>query len=379
MTKTSRLLSKLLLAALLAMGVTGVIVPQPAWALKGNGVTVCIDPGHQEQADSAMEPAAPGSKVLKPKVTAGAAGTVTGTPEYELNLAVSLLLRERLEERGYSVVMTRENHRVRLSNKERAEIANRAEADLFVRVHADSSASASVRGVTLLHPSADAVDGRLYSASLRAAELVLDSVIARTGAVNRGLSPRSDLAGFNWAQVPSLLIEMGFLSHPEEDRLMATEEYRALLAEGLFEGIDRYFAELEGAPASEPWEGHLLLLREAPLYVRQGYVFRPAGLTLTPQLVRASERSGGWYLVETWQGAMWVNGKGWPDNPSIPSETESVYRLAETTVLYSEPEEGGRGPIGWLEPQPVRVRYEWKGWRCIETWLGDAWIPPGTG
>jgi N-acetylmuramoyl-L-alanine amidase len=367
-----RMLPKLLLAAII--GWIAISVPQAAMAEAGNGVTVCIDPGHQKHADNGLEPVGPDAKEQKPRVTAGATGAVTGITEYELNLAVSILLKELLKARGYEVVMTRETHEVRMSNKERAETANRSEADLFVRIHADSSSSASVQGVTVLHPSASATAGGLYESSVRASGLVLDSVISRTGAVSRGLSERSDLAGFNWAKVPSLLIEMGFMSNPEEDRLMATGEYRMLLAEGIFEGIDQYFAEQVDKLHPVDWNGSLLLMREAPLYARQGQVFKPAGVSLSPQLLQAGKRNGGWFMVETWMGPLWLDGDGVLADAGVPAEP--IQLLTEESVFYRMPDGGESIPVGTLAPQTVRVRYEWKDWRCIETWLGEAWIPP---
>jgi len=58
--------------------------------------------------------------------------------------------------------------------------------------------------------------------------------------VNRGAIQRSDLSGFNWAKVPSVLVEAGFLSNPAEDRLLATTAYQDKVAEGMAQGVKAY-------------------------------------------------------------------------------------------------------------------------------------------
>ncbi len=111
-----------------------------------NSLTVAIDPGHQRKGNSTKEPIGLGSSESKAKVASGTSGKWSGLAEYELTLDVSLLLRDELESRGYTVVMTRETHDVDISNKERTEIASDAGADIFVRIHANGSDDASTNG-----------------------------------------------------------------------------------------------------------------------------------------------------------------------------------------------------------------------------------------
>ncbi len=80
--------------------------------------------------------------------------------------------------------------------------------------------------------------------SQAAGECVLNAALAATGAKNNGIVQRSDLTGFNFAEVPTILIEMGFLSNPDEDARMETEEYRDKLAQGICNGIIDYFASV---------------------------------------------------------------------------------------------------------------------------------------
>ena len=109
-----------------------------------NKKTIVIDPGHQTKGDSSKEPIGPGATETKAKVTTGATGVYTKQKESELVLKVSLLLEKALKNEGYNVIMTRTTNNVNISNKERAMIANDAEADAFLRIHADSYSDSSV-------------------------------------------------------------------------------------------------------------------------------------------------------------------------------------------------------------------------------------------
>ncbi len=119
---------------------------------KRSAYVVVIDPGHQARSNSAPEPIGPGAKEVKPKVTGGATGVKTRIPEYEIVLQISMNLKKRLEAQGVKVVMTRSTNDVNLPNSERADTANRAKADLFVRVHADGSPESKTAGMSTLYP-----------------------------------------------------------------------------------------------------------------------------------------------------------------------------------------------------------------------------------
>ena len=106
--------------------------------------TIVIDPGHQAKGDSSKEPIGPGATETKAKVTTGATGISTKQKESELVLEVALLLEKALNQEGYNVIMTRTTNNVNISNQERATIANNANADAFIRIHADSYDNSSV-------------------------------------------------------------------------------------------------------------------------------------------------------------------------------------------------------------------------------------------
>jgi N-acetylmuramoyl-L-alanine amidase len=199
---------------------------------------VVIDPGHQAKGDSSLEPIGPGSSEQKAKVSSGSAGVVTGTPESELVLTVSLKLRDALVAHGIEVVMIRTTQDVNISNIERTQMANEAGADLFVRIHADGAEVASVRGIHTLYPaSIEGWTDDIAAVSKKAAALCQKELVAATGANDRGIDARSDMTGFNWSDVPVIIPEIGFMTNEFEDRLLATAAYQDKIVKGLTKAI----------------------------------------------------------------------------------------------------------------------------------------------
>lgn len=209
----------------------------------GEGKMVAIDAGHQAQGDSNQEPIGPGASQTKARVASGTSGCVSGVPEYELNLTVALKLRDELERRGYSTYMIREDNEVNVSNAERAQLASQSGADILVRIHANGSENSSVAGALTMAPSTSNpyVDGQTVQECQRLSQLVIDSFCAVTGAQNQGVYQTDEMSGLNWCAIPATLVEMGYMTNPEEDARMQTEEYQALMVQGIADGIDSYF------------------------------------------------------------------------------------------------------------------------------------------
>jgi N-acetylmuramoyl-L-alanine amidase len=215
---------------------------------------VVLDAGHDLRANLRTEPIGPGSATRKILDGGGTTGVVTGIREADLNLAVALRTRALLARAGIRVVMTRTTTSGRsMGNIARARIANRARAALFLRVHADGSTDPGAAGTHTLYPAFHAGwTDDVYASSRRAARLVQDELVRALRFPDRGLQERSDYTGFNWANVPVILVELGFMTNPTEDRLLATEAYRARVALGLCRGTLRFLGRDPGACASGP-------------------------------------------------------------------------------------------------------------------------------
>src|SRR5699024_5349617 len=207
------------------------------------GRMVAIDAGHQSQGNPEQEPIGPGASETKAKVSSGTYGPASGLNEYELNLQVALKLRDELQARGYQVCMIRETNEVDISNRERAETAAAAGADILVRIHANGSEDPSVSGALTMAPSGEnPYVGSLAPACQELSRDILDAFCAATGASSQGVYITDTMSGINWSTIPVTIVEMGYMTNAREDLNMASGEYQQLMAQGIANGIDAYFA-----------------------------------------------------------------------------------------------------------------------------------------
>lgn len=204
---------------------------------------IALDPGHQTYADLSLERIGPGSSVKKEKMTGGASGVASGVPEYKLTMTVCNKMKKELLKRGYEVYMTRTKNNVKKSCVERAKAVNKSGSDICIRIHADSFSASSARGASALYPTTSNpyLSDALCKKSKKLSDKVLNAMCKKAGCYKRGLSGRDDLSGTNWSKVPVTLIEMGFLSNPEEDLAMQKASYQTKLVKGMCNGIDAYF------------------------------------------------------------------------------------------------------------------------------------------
>lgn len=208
-------------------------------------IVICIDAGHQQSAIWDTEPNGPGSDVMKAKLSSGTQGVATNIPEYQLNLEVSLLLEAELISRGYQVVMIRRTNDCPLSNAERAQIANNSGADIFIRIHANGADTASVNGMLCCAPTKNNpfLAEQVIIESIRLSDIMTKTFCAATGANNQGIYSVDTMTGINWCQIPVTIVEMGYMSNPDEDRAMASPDYRQKMVTGIANGIDAYFTD----------------------------------------------------------------------------------------------------------------------------------------
>ncbi len=205
---------------------------------------ICLDPGHQLNADQAEEELGPGSDTKVPKmVSNGAKSAFNGEEEYEWNMYTSDLIKDELRRRGYTVVMTRENNETNISNKERALLANENKADILVGIQVDAYGDESVKGVYAQVPSAinPFVSG-LSEQSEKLANAIQTAVVNATEAKSRNLQYGDKLAIVNWAKMPVCIMQLGYMSNPEEAEKLANEDYRRKIVNAVCDGIDAYFA-----------------------------------------------------------------------------------------------------------------------------------------
>ena len=198
---------------------------------------ICLDPGHgtPPAVGRQTEPIGPGSSVRKVKDAGGAPG------EPPVALAIARKTRTLLVRRGYRVAMTRTGPTFKYGtggNVARAQFCNRRRAKLMLRIHADGSTSSSSHGLSTLYPAFHrGWTDDIYGQSLRAARLVQRATLSVTRARDLGLVRRSDLTGFNWADVPAILVETGFMTNPTERRLLQSNGYQWKVARGLTAGV----------------------------------------------------------------------------------------------------------------------------------------------
>ena len=108
----------------------------------------------------------------------------------------------------------------------------------MLRIHADGSTNPSRRGVSTLAPAfRRGWTSDVYAPSLRAAQAIQRGLVSATGARDLGIVERSDLTGFNWANVPVVLAETGFMTNPTEGRLLRSSAYQWRVARGLAAGV----------------------------------------------------------------------------------------------------------------------------------------------
>ncbi|MDW7676418.1 MAG: N-acetylmuramoyl-L-alanine amidase [Bacillota bacterium] len=183
---------------------------------------IVIDPGHGGSDPGAISPS------LKMN-------------EKEVNLEVALEARRLLEAAGFRVYMTRSDDSY-VSLQDRAAVANQLRADLFISIHANAAPRSDLKGVeTLYYPSEkNSFD---FRENKFLAEIFQDEMVRVLGAASHRINAREKLVVLRETNMPAIITEIGFMSNSEEERLIASSDYRRRAAEGVRNAVIRYFEQ----------------------------------------------------------------------------------------------------------------------------------------
>lgn len=218
-----------------------VITDRPDTVKKKKKKTIFIAAGHQERGISSRERLAPGSSATKAKLTSGTSGVRTGIPEYKTNLAIAKETRKALRKAGYKVIMLRTTNKYPLSNQQRTRKANRSGADLHICIHCNAAGSGAQGSLVCVPASSRYVGNTIYRKSCKLGADLLSSVAKATGKRSHGTIRSNYYTTINWAKIPTVILECGFLSNPTEDRQLNSSRYQKKIAQGIVKGVNRYY------------------------------------------------------------------------------------------------------------------------------------------
>ena len=210
---------------------------------KLSGFKVLLDAGHGCSGNY-VEPKYKGasdSEVTYENSSTGATGVVTKKHEGDLTLEIALKLQKKLQNLGADVIMIRTKKTTPMSLVQRAEYGNKHKVDLAFRIHADGLDNQSVNGASTLYPSAEHINNKIAEKSKNIASIIQREYIKSTGLADRGTVERNDLVGFNFTTVPCILLELGFMTNPEEDRKMSDKKFQEKMVDGITNGMIAYY------------------------------------------------------------------------------------------------------------------------------------------
>lgn len=160
--------------------------------------------------------------------------TFAGVLEKDINREIADKVADKLQERGYRVVLARKEDEL-VDKTDRIEKANRQNARLYVSIHQNSYEDNSVSGIETWYDNNDGTGN-----GKRLAALIQQETVKASGAVDRGLASDPEMCVTSKGRMPSCLIETGFLSNQTERNKLGSEEYQDQIAEGIVNGIELY-------------------------------------------------------------------------------------------------------------------------------------------
>ena len=213
-----------------------------------------------------------------------------GVIEKDINLTIARLVRDKLKELGYQVVMSRSVDRY-VAKEDRVRKANEIQADIYVSIHQNSSDQRSVNGMEVWYDGTDA-----QRDSRRLALLVSQQTARSTKAVERMVRGDADFHVTGSTQMPACLIETGFLSNREERTKLASADYQEQIASGIVQGIEYYFhpktmyLTFDDGPSEENTERVLDILKKRN--IKATFFLVGENVERHPEIVRRIVREG---------------------------------------------------------------------------------------
>ncbi|MCL6587378.1 MAG: N-acetylmuramoyl-L-alanine amidase CwlD [Anoxybacillus sp.] len=204
-----------------------------SWNLPLSGRIIILDPGHGGPDGGAV-----GDEVL----------------EKEITLRVAMKLRDYLQQQGALVLLTREDDydlaekdtkgysRRKVEDlKRRVQLINQSEADLFISIHLNAIPSPRWRGAQTFYYGSLIENERL-------AKFIQAELRRNLENTDRSAKVINTVYLLKYAKKPGALVEVGFLSNPEERELLASDRYQTKLAASIYKGILRYFSDETSLP-----------------------------------------------------------------------------------------------------------------------------------
>ena len=181
--------------------------------------TIVLDPGHGGKDPGAISP--------------------NGTKEKDVNLGIALKTESYLNALGYDVIMTRRTDTY-VDLYERANIANRNNADIFISIHHNSNLNGSIYGLEILYCPRDSGTAKTEE-QYPLAKAINEGIIANTGGKDRGIIQRPGLVVIRETKMSSILVEVGYLSNAVEESQILNDAYQNKVVQGIISGIQKYF------------------------------------------------------------------------------------------------------------------------------------------
>lgn len=181
----------------------------------------------------------------------GGAVSKSGILEKDINLSISLLLKEKLAQKGYTVYMTRETDTglykegQKIKEKKREDLANRVkmkkstECDIFISIHQNMFTQEKYKGAQVWHTSSGTSSKELATIIQN---LIKEKIDPNNTRVAKGAGTQFRILN-NSNNAASVIVECGFLSNQEECKLLTTTEYQDKIAQTLADSIEKYFSE----------------------------------------------------------------------------------------------------------------------------------------